>query len=138
MDNIKLSLTVLLPGSTMVSTEESVKQLKKAYKTKKGKTYYKTVLVPDWDKHDSFTIKVTEGGREVPIEVFIRKTKSAKQVINMTQEAYDYYISAESPIGFLGGAKAWNKLTRDQKLKWHCINIAKQVGGYVSNIQVLD
>ena len=138
MDNIKLSLSVILPGSVMFSTEESVKPLKKQYKTKRGKTFYKTVLVPDYDKHDSFTLKVMEGKREVPLEVFMRKTKAAKQVINMTQEAYDYYVSSEAPYGFLGGAKAWNKLSRDQKLKWHCINIAKQLGGWVESFQVID
>lgn len=138
MDNIKLSLSILLPGSTMFSEQECSKQLKKQFKTKRGKSFYKTVLVPDYDKHDSFTIKVTEGKKEVPLTVFIRKTKSARQVLNLSEEAYDYFISKEVPIGFLGGPKAWNSLTNNQKIKWHCIRIAQQMNGWVESFQVME
>lgn len=138
MDNIKLSLSVLLPGSTMFSTAEVVKPLKKQFKTKKGKSFYKTVLVPDIDKHDAFTIKVTEGKKEIPLTVFIRKTKAARQVINMSEDAYNYFISKEVPIGFQGGSSAWNKLTTIQKVRWHCNRIAQNMNGWVESFQVME
>lgn len=142
MDNIKLSLSIILPGSVMWSKEESLKQLEKTVFTKsgkplkkKGQVVKKLQLVPDFDKHDSFVLRVTENGKEVPLKVFVRSCKPAKQVINITQDGYDYMVSNEKPYDFRGN---WNGLSINQKLKWHCINIAKGIGGIVESFQVME
>ena len=143
MTNIKLSLNILLPGSTMFSEEESSKQLTKPVKNKsgkvvrkKGKVLTKTYTVPDFDKHDSFTLRLEQKGKAPKqIRVFTRKSRPARQVINMSEEAYQHMISKEQPAEFKG---TWNALTIYQKLLWHCNRIAASLGGKVENFQVLD
>lgn len=143
MTNIKLSLSILLPGSTMFSEEESSKQLTKPVKNKsgkvvrkKGKVLTKTCTVPDFDKHDSFTLRLEQKGKAPEqIRVFTRKSKPARQVINMSEEAYQYMISKEQPAEFKG---TWNSLTIYQKLLWHCNRVAATLGGTVEDFQVLD
>ena len=143
MTNIKLSLSILLPGSTMFSEEESSKQLTKPVKNKSGKVVRKkgkvlttTITVPDFDKHDSFTLRLEQKGKAPEqIRVFTRKSKPARQVINMSDEAYQYMISKEQPAEFKG---TWNSLTIYQKLLWHCNRIAASLGGTVEDFQVLD
>ena len=127
----------------MYSKEESLKQLEKPVKnkagkviTKKGKPVYKTVLVPDFDKHETFTLKLEEKGKVTPTQVHVRKSKPAKQVINITEEAYHYMISKEAPAEYKGAP--WNALTINQKLKWHCSRTAEQVGGMMESFEVLD
>lgn len=143
MDNIKLSLSIILPGGVMYSREESLKELKKVKKNKYGKPIkkdgeiqYTTEVVEDFNRHDSFIVKVKDDrGKEVPITVLTRSTKPARQVINMSEEAYNYMISRETPAGFFGN---WNSMSQAQKLKWHCFNIAHQLGGYLDSYQVMD
>ena len=143
MTSTKLSLSILLPGSTMFSEEESSKQLIKPVKNKSGKVVRKkgkvlttTITVPDFDKHDSFTLRVEQKGKTPEqIRVFTRKSRPARQVINMSEEAYQYMISKEQPAEFKG---TWNSLTIYQKLLWHCNRIAASLGGTVENFQVLD
>lgn len=143
MDNIKLSLCIILPGGVMYSKAEVLKPLDKVKRNKygkiikrNGKPVYTTEYVEDFTKHNSFTLKITdENNKEVPITVLVRSTKPAKQVLNLTQEAYDYMISREQPYGFKGN---WNALNIQQKLKWHCFNIAQQLGGYCESFQVMD
>lgn len=143
MTSIKLSLSILLPGSTMFSKQECLKQLTKPVKNrsgkvvrKKGKILTKTYTVPDFDKHDSFTLKIEQKGKAPEqIRVFTRKSKPARQIINMSEEAYQYMTSKEQPAEFRG---TWNALTIHQKLLWHCNRIAASLGGIVENFQVLD
>lgn len=142
MVDTKLSLSVILPGSTMFSTEESVKQLKKPVRNKSGKTVlkrgkvvYKEVTVPDFDKHDSFELQLKEKGKTEVIKVLVRKSRPAKQVINLTEAAYNYMVSKECPAGFRG---SWDKLSLKQKLYWHCQQIAIQLGGKLESYEVLD
>lgn len=138
-----MSLSVLLPGSTMFSKEESLKQLKKPVKNKAGKVIkkqgepvVKTVLVPDFDKNDSFTLELKERGKvSFQAKVFVRKSRPAKQVINLSEEAYQNMISPVAPPEFKG---TWSALTKNQKLKWHCNRIAQQLGGEVESFQILD
>ena len=128
----------------MFSQEESLKELQKPVRNNKGKILKKkgqpvmrTVLVPDFAKNDSFTMKVNDSNEEEEITVFVRKNKPAKQVINMTQEAYDYMISKEEPYGYRGPTM-WSSLKKNQRVKWHCIQIATSLGGIFDSFQVLD
>lgn len=127
----------------MFSKEESSKQLTKPVKNKSGKVVRKngkvltkTCTVPDFDKHDSFTLRLKHKGKvSEQIKVFTRKSKPARQVINMSEEAYQYMISKERPVEFRG---TWDALTVYQKLLWHCNRIAAILGGTVESFQVLD
>ena len=119
----------------MYSTEESVKQLKKQVTAKNGKTFTKEVTVPDFEKNIRETVEYKEAGKSITKDVFIRKTKPVKQVINLSEEAYEYMISSSYPYGFKG---SWDKLSRIQKVRWHCLQIAEGLGGKLISFHILD
>lgn len=143
MDNIKLSLSIVLPGRTLWSREESLKPLMKVQfnkngkpiKDKAGNVVRKEELCEDYSKHESISVTLQNGRQEETIKVLVRKCKPAKQVINLTQEAYDEMVSNTKPYGFKGN---WQQLSRNQKLKWHCDQIAASLGGTVENFQVME
>lgn len=143
MDNIKLSLSIILPGSVMWSREESLKPLMKVQfnkngkpiKDKAGNVVRKEELCEDYSKHESSSITLSDGKHEETVKILTRKCKPAKQVINLTQEAYDEMVNNTKPYGFKGN---WQQLSRNQKLKWHCDQIAASLGGTVENFQVME
>ena len=127
----------------MYSEEESSKQLTKPVVgkngkivRKNGKVVTKTVRVPDFDKNDSFTLKLEEKGKVSQVNILVRKSKPARQIINMSEEAYQNMVSQFPPEGHT--ARAWNSLNKNQKLKWHCEQIAEQLGGKLESFKVFD
>lgn len=102
------------------------------------------VLVPDYAKNDVTTMKIEtfiDGSperREEELTIFVRKSKPARQVINMTEEAYEAMLSKEAPYNYRDEFGPWRKLSKNQKIKWHCIQIATSVGGEFDSFQVLD
>lgn len=129
MIDTKLSLSILLPGGTMYSKEESFKN---STKTIDGKENI------DFRKFDSFSLKVWGENKKLEtIKVFTRKSKPAKQVINMTEEAYNYFISQERPENYRQELGPWGKLTPKQRLNWHCANIANSLGGVLDSWEIL-
>lgn len=142
MTDIKLSLTIILPGRVMFSQEESLKELKKPLRNSKGKIIkkrgrivYKTVKVPAFDKNDTFTLALGPDKEETT--VFVRKTRPVKQIINMTEEAYESMLSKFPPNNYRGKVR-WESLSKNQKIKWHCMQIAAHLGGTFGSFQVLD
>lgn len=134
MANTKVSLSILLPGSTMFSKEESLKQLTKPVKGKKD--VLETVTVHDFNKHDQLTLSLNDRGKTTTTTILIRKAKNAKQVINLSEEAYNFMTSKrEIPAEFKG---AWTALTDNQRLQWHCNRIAETLGGTVEGFEILD
>ena len=126
----------------MYSQGESLKTLKKPVKNSKGKILkkrgqivYKTVRVPSFDKNDTF--KLTLGPDKEETIIFVRKSKPAKQVINMTEAAYEAMIDGKAPYGYKEKVP-WTKLTKNQRIKWHCMRIAAQMGGTFDSFQVLS
>lgn len=110
MNDIKVSLTIGLPGRTMFSKQECLKQLTKPVigkdgkvrKNKAGKTMYKVCTVTDTSKLNFHTLKVCNpnGGGEEVLEFTTRKCKPASQVINICTEAYKDFISGSMPVGY--------------------------------------
>lgn len=152
MTDIKLSLSIILPGGVMYSQQEALKKLRKPVRNKKGKIVKKQgkavlcdVWVPDFAKNDVTEMTLRTSSEENPnvpqdtkLTVYTRKSKPAKQVINMTQEAYDNMLSKEAPYNYRGEFGLWKTLSKNQKIKWHCMQIAKSVGGEFDSFQVLD
>lgn len=127
----------------MYSQGESLKTLKKPVKNSKGKVVkkkgqivYKTVKVPSFEKNDTFTLALGPDKEETT--VFVRKSKPAKQVINMTEDAYNAMIDKKVPYNYRDKKVPWTKLTKNQRIKWHCMQIAAQVGGIFDSFQVLS
>lgn len=123
MDNVKVNLSILLPGGTMLSVEESTRTAKDGTR------------VIDVHKHNKTEFDVMDRGKKETIKVFTRKSKSAKQVMHLTEEAYDYMTGSEIPPKYKG---VWKGLKPIEKLRWYCNQIAESLGGVVDDIQVLD
>ena len=107
---IKVLLTIGLPGAIMWSKQECLKQLTKPVigkdgkvrKNKAGKTMYKVCTVADISKLDFHTLKVSKlnGKEEEVLEYTTRKCKPATQVLNICEEAYHDFITSSMPIGY--------------------------------------
>jgi hypothetical protein len=112
MNNIKINLSIILPGSVLLSEQECSKNPK-----------FDVISVKDTDNKGSF-------------DVAIRKSKEAKQVIHLTQEAYDEFTSTKAPYGmkqFL-----WSKFSKKEKVNWHCKQICEALGGISYLFEILD
>lgn len=143
MSEIKLSLSIELRGSTMLSKEECLKTTHKVIekKTKAGKIYKKTieVKVEDWDKMEKHSMRVTDNNGTNPeiITFHTRKCKSATQSLNMSKEAYEYMISKDScPPCFK--PREWSTMNKKERLEVHLKRIVEHLGGVSYTYQVFE
>ena len=165
MYNTKMSLTIELPGSQMMSKQECLKKLRKPVLSnrtgkqlfKNGKPVFKTEIVDDYDKCDRHTIKVyNKMSKENQfIHYFTRKSIPARQHINMGYEAYEYMTGNSFPEGYQAphdfmpnktllkrgigrNQQAWMSLSEDEKLMWHFNRIAADMHGKVVDYIVFN
>lgn len=128
MDNVKLSVTFILPGSTMLTSQECEENPTENYQTEQVQ-FYSTVKVREGKKikfkhvKDSFTIKT-------------RKCIPAKQVVNMTSDAYFAMISGTPVEGFMPGA--WKKLSKHEKIEAHLERLAKDYNAIDFTYTILE
>lgn len=121
MSEIKVNLSLTLPGSVLLSEQEC------SGNSKKKK-----------DCYDYFHMEVADekGNKEV-LNVAVRKSKTAKQNIKLSKEAYDYMtdktICPNPKI-----KKEWEKFTVNQRLQYHCRQIAEALGAIDFSFEVLD
>lgn len=124
MNEIKVSLSIVLQGSIMYSQEQA-----KALEEEKVGTGY-----------DTFNMRV-EGlkdgkkGTET-ITVKTRKCKPAGQSLNLSMDAYDYMTGKEAP--YFVKARDWGKFTKKQRLEAHLKRIVEELGGVSFTYAVLD
>ena len=143
MNEIKLSLSIELPGSTMFSKEECLKTTHKVIekKTKAGKIYKKTikVKVEDWDKMEEYSMKVTnrDGTNPEIITFHTRKCKPATQSLNISKEAYEYMIDKDSCPSWSKPGK-WAVMGKKERLKTHLQKIVEHLGGTSYSYQVFE
>lgn len=172
MRDIKINLTMYVPGASFGSEQEYSKLLKKPIIVKNGKykgkqaidkngnLLWKFVTVPDLDKMDRHELKIRNGvGPLEPIVFYTRKPQSAKKVVNLAKEAYNYFISDEVPQGYRAPkdfvpyaptrpkrftkgiplhVQAWRSLDKTQRLEWHLDNYCKNFGGTLKSYVVFD
>ena len=178
MSDIKINLVIAVQGAAMMSEQECSKQLRKPVINKRGKYvgkqardkkgnllwFYKTV--PDLTKYDRHDVRVdssTEKGKTEIITYYTRKNKEIKQSINMTQEAYNYFVSSEMPSNFHAprdfkpnapirshndrktqkwvegvplDIQAWRAMSEKERLEWHLASIAASMRGKVDSYTV--
>lgn len=139
MDNIKVSLTITLPGGVMYSKEECLKTTQKIVKVtskKNGKTFSKRVLTTEKDpsKFERSTLKII-GGETLSIEV--PKCRPASQTINMTREAYNYMTSKVCPEWFKNHSK-WLKLKPLERLEEHLKTTSAHFGGVIESYKIFE
>lgn len=134
MIDIKVRLNILVPGAVMYSEQS-------CSKNDKGK---KVVLEEMTEPgHVSFLTKNAEGKMvRQRIDFRTRKCIPARQVLNMSTDAYEYMISKSVPEWFrvpTGNAKAiWEKMSETERLEKHLERTAAHFQGTVENYQVID
>lgn len=141
-NEIKVSLTITLPGGVMESKDECLKTTQKVIekKTKTGKVYKKkiTLQVDDWDKmdHNSLRVEDAKGKNPEIIHFYTRRCKPVLQVIKFNKDSYEYMISKEYP----SWAKPWkwNQMNKKERLETHIQRTAKHFGGEVVSYQVFE
>ena len=124
-NEIKVSLSVTLQGSVMLSQEQA-----KALEKEKAGTGY-----------DTFNMRVEEvkknGKKDIKIlNVKTRKCKPAGQSLNLSMDAYDCMTGKEAP--YFVKAKDWERLTKKQRLEAHLKRIVEGLGGVSYTYTVHD
>lgn len=139
MSEIKLSLSIVLQGSTVFSKEECLKTTQETIITKNGRKRTVTKVVEDWDKMDKYSMRVTDQKGTSPeiITFRTRKTRPATQSLNMSEEAYKYMIDKNSCPSWLKPRK-WNAMSEKEKLEAHLQRIAEYLGGTSYTYQVFE
>lgn len=119
MNEIKVSLSIILQGGVMYSQEQA-----KALEKEKVGTGY-----------DTFSMRV-EGKKDIKtITVKTRKCKAAGQFLNLSMDAYNYMTGKEAPHFVKPGD--WEKLTKKQRLEAHLKRICEELGGVSFTYAVL-
>lgn len=124
MNDVKVSLSIILQGGVMYSQEQA-----KALEKEKVGTGY-----------DTFNMRVEglkDGKKDAEtITIKTRKYKPAGQSLNLSMDAYDYMTGKEAP--YFVKAKDWERLTKKQRLEAHLKRIVEELGGVSFTYAVLD
>lgn len=118
MDNVKLSVTIELPGSTMMTSQEC---------DKNPNNYEDNKLILSVKCFDKKTKKTFY--KKEPLVFKTRKCISAKQVINMNDDAYNYMTSTACPEWYQFGISKWKKLSATERLELHLSRTCESFGG---------
>lgn len=124
MNDVKVSLSIILQGGVMYSQEQA-----KALEKEKAGTGYDTV---------NMRVEGLKDGKKdaETITVKTRKYKPAGQSLNLSMDAYDYMTGKEAP--YFVKAKDWERLTKKQRLEAHLKRIVEELGGVSFTYAVLD
>nr|DAR32463.1 MAG TPA: hypothetical protein [Bacteriophage sp.] len=117
-NEVKVSLTVVLPGRTMVSQQVA---------ENKPLESYDTIVVELWDK---------EVQKRERMFVKVRKSIPAKQSINLSVDAYKYMVSDEAP--YFIKSKVWKAMNIKNRLEAHLQKICEQLNGISYTYEVLN
>lgn len=127
MYEIKVNLIVELPGRTMLSKQECLKQLKN------------DEIVEDFDKMEEFSLRIydPETNKHLTIKPRIRKCKPAIQSLNICKEAYEYMISKNSIPSSIR-ENNWLLMSQKSRLEYHLKEISESLGGISFIYQVIE
>lgn len=119
MNVTKLTANIELPGSVMFgkgACQKSPKEL----------TEYNCLIVED---------RISKGKKleykKEKLTFFTRKCIPTLQVINMSEEAYQYMISNEVPS--FSNRNSWMKMSKEQRLAAHLNETAASLGGKLAS-----
>lgn len=87
--------------------------------------------------YDYFHINVGDSKKtRQTLSIAVRKPRTIKQNIKLSKEAYDYMIGEDAPNPNL--KKKWKKWSINQRLQYHCAQIAESLGAIGFTFEVLD
>ena len=135
MNDIKVSLNIILPGRVMYTKEECVKEIKSSYIDKKGHKRSKDTIVDDYEKYNLESMKVYSEYSTDILHIHTRKCKPATQSININKEAYEFMTSLDSAIG---NPKQWKQMSKIKRLEAHLNNYAESLGGVLDNYVIFE
>ena len=138
--SIKVNLSIVLQGSTMLSEQECSKQLKDTI-VKKGKKKIITKTMYNKENNTENRIfldyKDNDGIRHrEPLFFMTRNTIPCKKSINISKEAYDYMVSSECPEWAKAGE--WKQLSKIKRLTAHMQRICENERGISFEFQIFD
>lgn len=126
MSETKVRLSMVVPGATMISSQDCEKMSKKEaynhstltvnYKVKKGK---KTVIEKE------------------TLHIHTRKSIPARRNLCISKESYRHMISVEE-IPSLSMKKVWSRLPATKRLEYHLNDIAESFGALSFSYEILD
>lgn len=122
MSEIKISVSITLPGGVML-TQAEAKQLEK----EKAGTGFDITKLKVEDKK----------GNKDALSIKTRKYKSCSQSINMSKEAYDYMTSKDSCLPNIK-SYVWAKMNKKQRLEAHLDLVCKALKGTSYTYKVFD
>lgn len=122
MSEIKISMSITLPGGVML-TQAEAKQLEK----EKAGTGFDITKLKVEDK---------KGNKDV-LSIKTRKYKSCSQSIDMSKEAYDYMTSKDSCLPNIK-SYMWAKMNKKQRLEAHLDLVCKALKGTSYTYKVFD
>ena len=117
MQEVKISLTIALPGRVIRSLENAT-----------------------LEKH-SMTLVERVGKNKINKHTITYSTPKAEdviQVLNMNKEAYKYMTSNETPSFMLNNSRDWKNMSKKKKLEMHLNETAKSLGGKLLFYHVFD
>lgn len=139
--SIKVNLSIVLQGSTMMSEQECSKQLIE-YKYNKFTKKKEKVISRAYDT-DKVTpnrlfldYKDASGRHKEPIYFMTRNTIPAKKSVNINKEAYNYMTSVECPEWAKLGE--WKQLSKENRLKAHLQRMCEAEGGISFEYQIFE
>ena len=126
MSEIKVRLSMSVPGAQMLSSQDCEKMSEKeAY------------------DHSTMTLKyrVKKGKKSVKereiLHINTRKSKPAKQVVNISKEAYKYMVDGtEVPSSKV--VKTWSNMSAKQRLEYHLSLIAESFGALSFSYNIFE
>lgn len=130
MYNIKIALTVFVPGAKMLS--EKVCQ-------SDPENNYKVVSIPVttkvWDKKKHKNVFLKDR-----VTFNLRKSEKVAHTINMSQEAYESFIDPKNVPSWWKKTdwKKWKAMTDDARLEEHMKRTAEYFGGTEYSYQVFE
>lgn len=155
---------MILPGRTMRSEKECMRKVrkplmgkgKKANKQvidKNGKEVWVTVKEYDPTKTERFIVNLkNKDNTEIPTTVYTRGAKPATRTIQLSDQAYDYFISREVPEGFHApknfkpnfkirkspNEQAWLQMSQEERLEWHLRDICASMHGTLGHYNIFE
>ena len=127
MSEVKLSLSIKLPGRVMLSQEGA-----KALEQQGLAGFTKHSLVVEMHKRMGKKVKVDKE----TIHFKTRNTVPTIQNINISKDAYIYMTGKECP-SFIT-PKDWARMSKKQRLEAHLNNTVEQLGGISYTYQVFE
>lgn len=126
MAEIKLRLSMVVPGATMLSSQDCEKMSKKeAYD-------HSTLVVEE---------KIKKGKKFVTdrttLHISTRKSRPAMHNISINRDTYNYMVDAkEVPSAKM--VKTWGKLSKNKRLEYHLSLIAEYFNALSFTYEILD